>query len=227
MRLLQALAQDFDQILLWGLIATASMTLFLELGRTLGLTRMSLPFLFGTSFTGHRRLATALGVALYTLGGWIFSIGYALVFLSLGWSTWWLGAVLGAVHGLFLLIVFLPVLASLHPRMATEHDGPTAARRLEPPGLMGLNYGRQTPIATMVGLTAYGTVLGAFLPPGHSLTASRPRLPIAHHRSLSPVRARFARDCAAAHADILLVETRASSRAPDSAGPRHRTSFSR
>jgi len=165
--LVGALAEDIDQILLWGLIATACMTLFLEASRALGLTRMSLPFLFGTSLTGHRRRAVALGIALYTLGGWIFSIGYGFVFLSLGWTTWWLGALLGTVHGLFLLIVFLPVLASLHPRMATEHDGPTAARRLEPPGVMGLNYGRQTPIATMVGLITYGTVLGAFLPPGH------------------------------------------------------------
>ena len=167
MRLLEALARDIDQILLWGLVATAAMTLLLESSRAMGLTRMSFPFLFGTWFTGHRRRATALGVAVYTVSGWIFSLGYALVFLSLGFSSWWLGALIGAIHGLFLLIVFLPVLACLHPRMATEHDGPTAARRLEPPGFLGLNYGRQTPIATMVGLIAYGAVLGAFLPPSH------------------------------------------------------------
>jgi uncharacterized oligopeptide transporter (OPT) family protein len=33
---------------------------------------------------------------------------------------------------------------------------------LEPPGLMALNYGRKTPILTVLAHVVYGAILGAF-----------------------------------------------------------------
>jgi hypothetical protein len=45
--------------------------------------------------------------------------------------------------------------------MATEYDGPTPRRRLEPPGFMGLNYGDGTPLTTSLALVVYGMILGA------------------------------------------------------------------
>jgi hypothetical protein len=51
-----------------------------------------------------------------------------------------------------------------HPRMASEYDGPTDVRRLEPPGFVGLNYGYRTPATTLIAQVAYGLVLGTFLP---------------------------------------------------------------
>jgi hypothetical protein len=56
----------------------------------------------------------------------------------------------------------MPMLPFIHPRMASEYDGASAIRLLEPPGFMGLNYGYRTPATTLVGQAMYGTVLGAF-----------------------------------------------------------------
>jgi hypothetical protein len=46
--------------------------------------------------------------------------------------------------------------------MASEHDGPSSEPRLEPPGFMGLNYGRGTPLTLLAAQTVYGAALGLF-----------------------------------------------------------------
>jgi len=149
-------------VLLWGLIATVAMTTVLQGSQGLGLSRLSLPFLVGTMVTPNRDRAVVYGFFLYTLGGWIFASLYYLVFFSIGFASGWLGAVLGLLHGLFLLVAILPLLPHLHPRMASAYDGPTSERRLEPPGFMALNYGRRTPLTTLLGQVLYGAVLGVF-----------------------------------------------------------------
>jgi hypothetical protein len=147
-------------LLLWGLLATVAMTTVLQGAQGLGLSRLSLPFLAGTFLTGDRRRAVVLGFALYTLGGWLFAFAYFLLFASLGIRTWWFGALAGVLHGLFLLVAALPLLPYLHPRMASEYDGPTELRQLEPPGFMGTNYGLRTPLTTLLGQAVYGATLG-------------------------------------------------------------------
>jgi len=147
-------------MMIWGLAATVAMTTILQGAQGLGLSRLSLPFLAGTFFTGDRRKAVIVGFAFYVAGGWLFAFLYFLLFASLGLYTWWLGAVVGLLHGLFLLVCALPLLPYLHPRMASEYDGVSALRQLEPPGFMGLNYGHRTPLATLAGQAIYGAVLG-------------------------------------------------------------------
>jgi hypothetical protein len=46
--------------------------------------------------------------------------------------------------------------------MASEQQGPTVARQLEPPGFLALNYGVRTPIAVFVSHAVFGIILGAF-----------------------------------------------------------------
>lgn len=158
----QAFGQ-IESVVLWGLVGTVVMTIILQGSQGLGLSRLSLPFILGTFLSGQRSWAAVLGLLWYFLGGWFFAFFYYLIFLSLNYSSWWLGGLLGLLHALFLLIVMLPVLPYIHPRMATEYDGPVGLRRLEPPGFMGLNYGHRTPLTTLVGHTAYGLILGVFL----------------------------------------------------------------
>ena len=148
---------NWDEVVLWGLLATVLMTTVLEGAQLVGVTRLSLPFLFGTFVTGSRRRARVWGYLLYTGGGWLFAVVYALVLESL-WPAWWIGLLTGLVHGLFLVTVFLSLLAQLHPRIATDYDGPSARRRLEPPGPFGLNYGRTTPVSTVLAQGLYGLI---------------------------------------------------------------------
>lgn len=148
----------------WGLVATAVMTSILEGAQLFGLSRLSLPFLFGTFVVGDRRRAMIFGYLLYLLGGWFFAFFYALLFASLGSSEWWLGLALGIAHGLFLVAVFLPSLPIIHPRMATEYDAPSSRHRLEPPGVLGLHYGKLTPFTAVVSQAIYGLILALAYP---------------------------------------------------------------
>ena len=163
MQLLRQLLAHLDAVLLWGLVATALMTTILQGSQGLGLSRLSLPFLFGTFVTANRRRAVLVGSLLYLGGGWIFAVLYFLILASLHRTNWWAGAILGGLHGLFLL-VSLPIMSQLHPRIASEYDAPAAEAKLEPPGFLGLNYGGRTPFTTLLGHAVYGAVLGAFLP---------------------------------------------------------------
>ena len=149
-------------MIIWGFVATLVMTTVIQGAQGLGFSRLSLPFLAGTFFTGDRRRAVIIGFALYVTGGWVFAFLYFLLFTSLGIYTWWLGLATGLLHGLVLLVAALPLLPYVHPRMASEYDGASTIKQLEPPGFMALNYGGQTPLTTLVGQGLYGAVLGGF-----------------------------------------------------------------
>jgi len=46
--------------------------------------------------------------------------------------------------------------------MVSDSRGPEPTRLLEPPGFLAMNYGRMTPIVTLVAHTVYGLILGSF-----------------------------------------------------------------
>jgi uncharacterized membrane protein YagU involved in acid resistance len=151
---------NVPSILLWGLVATLVLSALMSAAQGLGLSRMSVPFLMGTVFTADRAKATILGVASHLATGWIFAFLYGAVFESLGRVTWWIGGVIGVAHGLVVLLVILPVVAALHPRIASEQRGPEPTRALEPPGFLGLHYGRRTPLIALAAHVIYGMILG-------------------------------------------------------------------
>ncbi|MGK7312918.1 MAG: hypothetical protein ACN0LA_11835 [Candidatus Longimicrobiales bacterium M2_2A_002] len=153
------------EVLVWGGIATVSMTAVLELAMAMGWTRMSLPYILGTVLTSNRRLAPLFGMGLHLVNGLIFAFGYALAFESLGRANGWIGAALGVVHTAAILVI-MPFAAGLHPRMATEHDGPGARTALQPPGFFALNYGRRTPLFGLLAHLLYGAIMGSFYPLG-------------------------------------------------------------
>ncbi len=148
--------------LLWGFLATVVMAITTESCQGLGLSRMSMPLILGTMFTPDRRKAPIYGFLAHLVNGWAFAFVYALVFESLGRATWWIGAILGAIHGLATLLLLVPLIPGLHPRMASETTGPEPTRALEPPGFMALNYGRRTPAITIAAHVLYGVVMGLF-----------------------------------------------------------------
>jgi uncharacterized membrane protein YagU involved in acid resistance len=151
-----------EGIFVWGFVATLLLTTVLELSRGLGFSRISLPFMLGTIFTANRHYAQIIGYLLQFAIALLFSFFYALIFQSLGLATWWLGGLMGLLHGLMMLVILLPLLPHIHPRMASEFDGPDPTRMLEPPGFMGLNYGRRTPIITLLAHLLFGLILGVF-----------------------------------------------------------------
>ncbi len=153
---------NLGSILLWGFVATMVLTAIMQGGQSLGLSRMSLPFIVGTMFTGNRDRAPMYGFLTHLLNGWLFAFLYAGAFESWHQATWWLGGAIGLVHALAVLLALMPVLPGFHPRMASEQRGPEPTRMLEPPGFLGLNYGRRTPLLLVGAHLVYGAILGGF-----------------------------------------------------------------
>ena len=149
-------------MLLWGFAATIVLTTLTIAAQALGLTRIDIPFIVGTMFTPNRDRARMLGVAMHIFNGWVFAAVYALYFESVGTASWWMGAGIGAIQGVFVVVVLLPMLPGLHPRMVSDFRGPEPTRLLQPPGFLTLNYGRHTPLLTILAHAVYGAILGAF-----------------------------------------------------------------
>src|SRR6266508_2590510 len=106
--------------LLWGFVGTLVLTGLMSASQGLGFTRMSLPYMLGTMFTPDRDRAKLVGIGVHLLnGGWLTLI-YTAAFESWRQASWWQGALIGLVHGLFVLLVVMPLLPGLHPRMASE-----------------------------------------------------------------------------------------------------------
>jgi hypothetical protein len=154
---------------LWGALAggfvgTLVLTTALAAGSQWRLTRMDIPFLLGTAVTGDRTRARVVGYVLHVVAGLIFALFYYAGFVVLGRAGWRLGLLFGFVHALFagstLVNMLLPV---VHPRMGTPDSAADSSPLLETPGFMLLNYGRATPILTVVAHLAYGAIVGAFV----------------------------------------------------------------
>ncbi|AWK76639.1 hypothetical protein CBI38_31110 (plasmid) [Rhodococcus oxybenzonivorans] len=150
---------------IFGLIATAVLTAVMIGAQLAGLTRLDLPLMLGTIVVPDPDRARVAGFFIHLVNGQIFAVGYAAAFATSGRATWWSGGLLGALHGAVALLVIVPLLPGIHPRMASERAGLRAGPVLEPPGVLGLNYGRQTPVITLAAHVAYGVALGMLLDP--------------------------------------------------------------
>ena len=128
-----------------------------------GLTRLDLPLLLGTIVTEDPDRARVAGFFIHLLIGQGFALGYAASFALLDRATWWLGGLLGLVHVGVAMTVLVPLLAGVHPRLASERAGRSSTAALEPPGLLGLNYGIQTPVVAIAAHLAFGVALGVLL----------------------------------------------------------------
>jgi hypothetical protein len=147
-----------------GFIGTLVLTTGMRAGSEFGLTRMDLPFLLGTAFSGDRTRAKAIGYGLHFVAGQVFAAMYYGVFVVIGESGWLLGGTFGLIHALFagmaLVSILLPV---VHPRMGSTESAANSRPLLEPPGFMMLNYGPSTPAVTVITHVIYGAIVGGFI----------------------------------------------------------------
>jgi uncharacterized membrane protein YagU involved in acid resistance len=148
--------------LIWGFAATIVLTSIMSGCQGLGLTRMSAPYMLGTMFTSNRDRAKLYGFLVHCVNGWLFAAVYLAAFHVWGGPTWWRGATIGLVHSIFVLTAGMRILPALHPRMASEQQGPTVVKQLEPPGFLALNYGVRTPAVVIVAHLVFGVILGVF-----------------------------------------------------------------
>jgi hypothetical protein len=150
---------------LFGLVATSVLSAVMIAAQMTGLTRLDLPLLLGTVVTADPDRARVAGFFIHLAIGEGFALGYAASFALLNRATWWLGGLFGLLHVALVLTVLVPLLAGVHPRMASNRAGPMSRAVLEPPGAFCLNYGPQTPIVAIVAHIGYGIALGILLKP--------------------------------------------------------------
>jgi hypothetical protein len=146
-----------------GFAGTLVLTTVLRAASELGLTRIDIPFLLGTAVSVDRTRAKVVGFALHFAAGLAFALLYYASFVAIGRSGWWLGAGFGVLHALFAGTTVVNILLPfVHPRMGTWMTAADSTPLLEPPGFMLLNYGRSTPLVTLVAHVAYGALVGGF-----------------------------------------------------------------
>ncbi len=147
-----------------GFVGTLVMTTIIRTASELGLTRMDLALLLGTAVTESRRKARAIGYVFHFVLGIAFAAAYGEFFAVIGHGSWWIGALLGALHAIFdgtvLVNVLLPV---VHPRIGTPETAANEIALIEPPGFLMLNYGRSTFLVMLIAHIAYGAVVGLII----------------------------------------------------------------
>jgi hypothetical protein len=149
--------------LVGGFVGTLVLTTGLRTANELGLTRVDLPFLLGTAVSGDRARAKAFGYLLHLVAGEVFALVYFAIFTAIDTSGWLLGALLGLLHGLVSATALVNILLpAVHPRMGSALSAADSSPLLEPPGFLLRNYGRGTPIATLLAHMAYGAIVGGF-----------------------------------------------------------------
>ena len=147
-----------------GLAGTFVLTTVLRASSELRLTRVDLPFLLGTIVTADRRRAKLIGYLLHFVFGLLFSLAYYVGFVGLGRAGWFLGAAFGVIHGVFAITALVNVLLpAIHPRMGSPLSSVDSTALLEAPGFLMLNYGRATPVVTLIAHTIYGAMVGGFI----------------------------------------------------------------
>jgi hypothetical protein len=145
-------------------IGTLVLTTGLRAVGEAGLTRIDLPFLLGTAFTSDRSRAKVIGYAAHFVLGFAFAAIYYAIFAAIHRSGWMLGALMGLLHGAVVSTAVVNVLLpAIHPRMGTPSTAADTTPLVEPPGFLLLNYGRGTPVATLLAHVAYGAIVGGFV----------------------------------------------------------------
>lgn len=155
-------AIDWVSAIVWGAVATIAFTLFSMMGKAMGMTRMDLLDLLGSAVAPPGSgAAKAVGAVVHLTNGVLLAVfwafGVALVDLPANWVT----ALAWSALLWVLALLMMTTIGSVHPaiRRGTQTD----------PGPAATNFGRMTPMGSLVGHLVYGAVLGLgyqFLPIG-------------------------------------------------------------
>lgn len=150
-----------------GFVATAVMAALMKMSARMGMTDMPpMELVIGSMLTGDLDRARRVGTVVhwFMMGTIGFGLGYAAVFTGVGSASALTGILLGAVHGVAVGLVFLPMMPAVHPRMGANptFDGTVQVSNgtveLATPGLFGARWGGMTPVGLLMGHVVYGLV---------------------------------------------------------------------
>lgn len=107
---------------LGGILGTVAMTVFLLFPRWLKLGNVDVIRAVGALITGKVENASQPGIVIHAVSGIFFAYIYAavIVFSKLP-VVWWVFAVLGAIHGVVVMLLVCIMVMEHHP-LARYHD---------------------------------------------------------------------------------------------------------
>ncbi len=152
---------NWPSSLLAGFAGTVVLTTLEAGAQQMRLTRISIPYLLGTMVTPSRDRAKILGFLIHLVNGQLFALLYVAIFDATGDTGTLRGMLVGLAHGAVVLLVVVPLLPTIHPRMASLQQGPTSVRQIEPPGPLALYYGFSTPFTIVAAHAVFGAVVGS------------------------------------------------------------------
>lgn len=146
-------AIDWPAAAAWGAAGAVAFLIINGIGRAMGLTRMDLLDLLGSMFAKpHSPASRTTGFIVHLINGALLGIvwayGISLGRLPASWIT-------GIAWGIVLWALGLLVLSSIggvHPAIRGHREGD--------PGPAAENFGKMTPLDSLLGHAAYGVVLG-------------------------------------------------------------------
>lgn len=150
-----------------GLAATIVMSTMMIAAAKMGLTSMPpMTILMGSMMSGEPDRARLLGTMLHYLvmGTVVFGLAYAALFTAFDSASALTGGLIGAVHGLVVGGMAMPMMPAIHPRMSVARgDGPVASEEqgqvtLSAPGFFGVRWGAMTPVGIVLGHVVYGLI---------------------------------------------------------------------
>lgn len=149
---------DFELVpaLIAGLTGTVAMTAMMMMGKSVGMTSMDIALITGGMMTDDEAKARKIGMMLHIvmMGTIVFGIAYALLFQAFDSTSAATGLLIGAIHGVVVGAMAMPMMGAIHPRMQAAGQG----FHLASPGFMGVQYGKGTPAGLVMGHAIYGLV---------------------------------------------------------------------
>lgn len=155
---------EFLPAIVAGFAGGAVMSLMMGMAKAAGMTEMDMALIEGAMFTGDPDKAKAIGMFVHLVMMSAIVVGsiYALLFAAFGVASgnaWWVGALIGVVHGIVAGVGFA-MIPAMHPRMGTSPQPATSGVHLPPPGVFGKNMGAMTPAGVLMAHVLYGLVVG-------------------------------------------------------------------
>lgn len=139
--------------IVWGVVATMAFTLFSMMGKAMGMTRMDLLDLLGSMFTTPgSSTSRSIGATMHHMNGALLAIAWAYGVALLNLPANWLTAMEWGMVLWLLALLMMTTVGSVHPAIKR--------REQEDPGPAAMNFGKMTPLGSLIGHLVYGLVLG-------------------------------------------------------------------
>jgi hypothetical protein len=139
--------------IIWGVVATIAFTLFSMMGSAMGMSRMDLLDLLGSTVAPPGSTASrAIGAMLHLGNGALLAIAWVYGVALVGLPANWLTAVGWSVILWALALLMMSTMGSVHPAIKKGEQ--------EDPGPAAINFGAMTPVGSLIGHLVYGLVLG-------------------------------------------------------------------